>query len=161
MAFNGNLKETHVYFVWYSMGKVSAYKSLTTWILLSYSIVVIYIAASLQKTKTNGKNTFNCNSNCLNVLNAQRSSLDLQRQLCMRQCGYTATNLSTTLSKSNERAPAECIDKTATSDNLSSSIVVLKYVFINLRQLNERSDWTLNSFNCNIACNYSYSLCSS
>ena len=81
MAFNSNLKEKHVYFVQYSLGNVSVYTSVTTWILLSYSIVVIYIAASLQKTRTNGKNTLNCKSNGLNVFNAQRSSLDLQRKV--------------------------------------------------------------------------------
>src|SRR6218665_173127 len=51
-------------------------------------------------------------------------------------------NLSITFSNSNSFTLSECIDSTAKLDNLSSSIVVLKCVFINLRQLNDLSDAT-------------------
>jgi len=128
----------------------------------SHCSYFIYIAiAALQQTtnKTNGKNIM-WPKVIVTVItlymtgfsHAQRSSslvrIGLLKPTKLAVCGnadYTATNLSTTLSKFNERALVECIkqtkDKTATSDNLSSSIVVLKCVFINLRvetTINER-----------------------
>jgi len=78
--------------------------------------------------------------------NVHRHSIELRpKPTKLAECGnadFRATNLSTTLSKLNKLA--ECIDKTATSDNRSSSIAVLKCVFINLRvetlTINEHSD---------------------
>src|SRR6218665_3017370 len=49
-------------------------------------------------------------------------------------------NLSITFSNSSSFTLSECIDSTAKLDNLSSSIVVLKCVFISLRQLKDLSD---------------------
>ena len=58
------------------------------------------------------------------------------------ECGNVDTEVQTyqLLSLSFSFTLSECIDSTAKLDNLSSSIVVLKCVFINLRQLKDHSD---------------------
>src|SRR6218665_1086309 len=58
----------------------------------------------------------------------------------MRRCEYLSANLSITFSNSSSFTLSECIDSSAKLDNLSSSIVVLKCVFISLRQLKDLSD---------------------
>ena len=60
----------------------------------------------------------------------------------MRQLEYLKANLSTTASRSSTLARREWTDRTAILERRSSSMVVLRCVFISFKQLKDRSDAT-------------------